>query len=180
MSRTKLIANEKNRCFLDQNWSIQGQIIQDQDFIKNFSDLSHDPTLQCVFPKPFLPADTAGRKEKPIHEDSRAVVIRVVRQQSMPLVLLLTCTISTASRGFGFAATRYLSSFMEFSMTTPINHKLPANLLVYCLFKLLVVQDCSHLPVAVAGPVRCHYLHLGLAHVLPGDHQMRTKEGKEN
>ena len=35
-----------------------------------------------------MPADTAGRVEEPVHEDSRAVVVRVVGKQTVPLVLL--------------------------------------------------------------------------------------------
>ena len=34
------------------------------------------------------PADTAGRVEEPVHEDSRAVVVGVVGKQTVPLVLL--------------------------------------------------------------------------------------------
>ena len=122
-------------------------------------------------PEPFLPADTAGREEEPIHEDSRAVVIRVVRQQSVPLVLLLTCAVSAASWGFGFAASSYSCS------KPPTILKIPAYLLVNCLLKLLVIQNCSHLPVAVARPVRRNYLHLGLAHILPWDHNISAREG---
>ena len=41
-------------------------------------------------------ADTAGGEEEPVHEDPGTVIVRVVRQQSVPLVLLLARTVSTA------------------------------------------------------------------------------------
>ena len=44
----------------------------------------------------------------------------------------------------------------------------PADLLVNCLLKLIVIQDCPDLPIAVTGPVRLEYLRLRLAHVGPG------------
>ena len=44
---------------------------------------------------------------------------------------------------------------------------LRAYLLVYCLLKLIVVEDGTHLPVAVAGPVGGGHLHLGLTHIRP-------------
>ena len=34
------------------------------------------------------PADTAGRVEEPVHEDSSAVVVWIVSKQTVPLVLL--------------------------------------------------------------------------------------------
>jgi hypothetical protein len=37
------------------------------------------------------------------------------------------------------------------------------------LLELLVVKDGPHLPVAVGPPEGGHNLHLGLAHVHPGD-----------
>ena len=45
-------------------------------------------------------ADTAGGEEEPVHEDAGTVVVRIVGQQSVPLVLLFTGTVSaTAERG---------------------------------------------------------------------------------
>merc|ERR1719481_2168710 len=90
------------------------------------------------------PADAAGGEEEPVHEDARAVVVGVVGEQPVPLVFLLTAAVA------GTASSRALR----------------ADLLVDGLFKLLVVEDCPYFPVAVAGPVGCHYLYLALAHVL--------------
>ena len=48
------------------------------------------------------PADTAGGEEEPVHEDPSTVVVRIVGQQSVPLVLLLTGTVSaTPQSGAG-------------------------------------------------------------------------------
>ena len=95
------------------------------------------------------PADTAGGEEEPVHEDPSAVVVRVVGQQPVPLVLLLTGTVSiTASRG-----------------------PTATDLLVDGLLELLVIQDRPHLPVAVAGPVRSDDLNGCAANVLSGDDQ---------
>jgi hypothetical protein len=52
---------------------------------------------------PGLPADTAGGEEEPVHEDTRAVIVRIIGQQSVPFVLLLTDTVTTAPWGGGFA-----------------------------------------------------------------------------
>ena len=46
-----------------------------------------------------LPADTTGGEEEPVHEDPGAVVVRIVGQQSVPLVLLLTGTVSATAWG---------------------------------------------------------------------------------
>ena len=50
-----------------------------------------------------LPTDTARRKEEPVHEDARAVIVRIIGQQSVPLVLLLTGTVTIAPRCRCFA-----------------------------------------------------------------------------
>ena len=63
----------------------------------------------------------------------------------MPLVLLLTGTVSVTSQ----------------------SHSSSADLLVDGLLELLVVEDGPDLPVAVAGPERSVDLNLGLAHVRP-------------
>ena len=42
-------------------------------------------------------AHATRRKEKPVHEDAFAVVVRVVGQQTMPLVLLLATAVSAAT-----------------------------------------------------------------------------------
>ena len=39
-------------------------------------------------------ADTAGGEEEPVHEDPGTVVVGVVREQSVPLVLLFTRAVS--------------------------------------------------------------------------------------
>ena len=48
-----------------------------------------------------LPADTAGGEEEPVHEDTGTVVVRIVGQQSVPLVLLLTGTVSATAECCG-------------------------------------------------------------------------------
>ena len=50
-----------------------------------------------------------------------------------------------------------------------VEQYLRADLLVDSLLKLLIVQDGSHLPIAVAGPEGGVHLHLRLAHILPGE-----------
>ena len=47
------------------------------------------------------PADTAGGEEEPVHEDAGTVVVRIVGQQSVPLVLLLTGTVSVTPQSGG-------------------------------------------------------------------------------
>ena len=47
---------------------------------------------------------------------------------------------------------------------------LPAYLLMYDLFKLLIVQDCPHLPIAVTSPVRSDYLHIRVTNIPPKKH----------
>merc|ERR1712088_1116507 len=84
------------------------------------------------------PADTAGRVEEPVHEDSRAVVVWIVGKQAVPLVLLFIRAVSLASKG-GWKR---------------------ADFLVDSLLELLVVQDCPHLPITVARPVRSDNLNL--------------------
>ena len=44
---------------------------------------------------------------------------------------------------------------------------LPAQLLVDCLLKLVVVDNSSELAIAVAGPVGCHQLNCGLTNINP-------------
>ena len=48
-----------------------------------------------------LPAGTAGGEEEPVHEDPGTVVVRIVGQQSVPLVLLLTGTVSVTPQSGG-------------------------------------------------------------------------------
>ena len=46
------------------------------------------------------PADAAGGEEEPVHEDPGAVVVGVIGQEPVPLVLLLTRTVTpTPGRG---------------------------------------------------------------------------------
>ena len=84
------------------------------------------------------PAGTTGGEEEPVHEDAGTVVVRIVGQQSVPLVLLLTGTVSV----------------------TPQSEATAADLLVDGLVELLVVEDGPHLPVAVAGPEGRGHLNL--------------------
>ena len=44
------------------------------------------------------PADAAGGEQEPVHEDPGAVIVRVVGQQSVPLVPLLARAVSGAAR----------------------------------------------------------------------------------
>ena len=67
-----------------------------------------------------LPADTAGREEEPVHEDTRAVIVRIIGQQSVPFVLLLTDTVATAPWGGGFAER---NSRNYFSSQAPVEAK---------------------------------------------------------
>lgn len=42
------------------------------------------------------PADAARRKEEPVHEYPLAIVVRIVRQQPVPFVLLLAVALAIA------------------------------------------------------------------------------------
>ena len=53
-----------------------------------------------------LPTDTARREEEPVHEDTRAVIVRIIGQQSVPFVLLLTTTVMVTPAGRGLAEER--------------------------------------------------------------------------
>ena len=53
-----------------------------------------------------LPADAAGGEEEPVHEDAGAVVVGVIGQHAVPLVLLLTGTVSVAPQGGGYSENR--------------------------------------------------------------------------
>ena len=56
----------------------------------------------------FRPAGATGRKEEPVHEDPGAVVVGVIGQEPVPLVLLLTRTVTpTPGRGL-LAAEDYI------------------------------------------------------------------------
>ena len=46
-----------------------------------------------------IPADTARGEEEPVHEDAGAVVVGVVGEEPVPLVLLLTGTVSVTPWG---------------------------------------------------------------------------------
>ena len=54
--------------------------------------------------KDLLPASTARREEEPVHEDTRAVIVRIIGQQSVPFILLLTGTVTVTPQGGGFPA----------------------------------------------------------------------------
>ena len=53
-----------------------------------------------------LPADAAGGEEEPVHEDTGTVVVRIVGQQSVPFVLLLTGTVPVTPQGGAHAEKR--------------------------------------------------------------------------
>lgn len=86
-------------------------------------------------------AHTARREEEPVHEDTFAIVIRVVGEQSVPFILLLAATVTGAPIRLGFRA----------------------NFLVNGLLKMLRVHDGTNLSSTVACPIGRYYLHLGLA-----------------
>ena len=45
------------------------------------------------------PADTARWEEEPVHEDTAAVVVGIVGQETVPLILLLAGTVAVATVG---------------------------------------------------------------------------------
>ena len=55
-------------------------------------------------------AHTARREEEPVHEDTFAIVIRVVGEQSVPFILLLAATVTGAPIRLGFLET---GNFLE-------------------------------------------------------------------
>lgn len=57
----------------------------------------------------FTSAHTARREEEPVHEDTFAIVIRVVGEQSVPFILLLAATVAGAPIRLGFPENRKLS-----------------------------------------------------------------------
>ncbi len=50
-------------------------------------------TLKCVI---FVPADTAGGVEEPVHEYPGTLVVGIVRQEPVPLEFLLTGAVTRA------------------------------------------------------------------------------------
>ena len=52
------------------------------------------------------PADATGGEQKPVHEDTSAVIVRVIGQQPVPLVLLLTGAVSVTPQGGGHSENR--------------------------------------------------------------------------
>ena len=108
------------------------------------------------------PADAAGGKQEPVHKDPGAVIVWVVGQQSVPLVSLLARAVSGAARR------AFLSEGWMWSGIMTTDCPLPADLLVYRLLKLLVVEDGPHLAVAVACPEGGHNLDWRLTHILSG------------
>ena len=46
----------------------------------------------------------------------------------------------------------------------------PAYLLMYGLFKFVIVKDCPHLPITVTCPVRSDYLHCRVTNITPRKH----------
>ena len=47
---------------------------------------------------------------------------------------------------------------------------IPAYLLVYCLFKLFIIEDSSHLTITVTSPVWDGHLYLRLTYIRPVIH----------
>ena len=81
----------------------------------------------------------------------------------MPLILLLTGAISVTSQGGWFARNNQIVS------TVCINIEyIRAYLLMYCLLKLIIVDNSSHLPITIAGPEWSGHLYLRLTHISPG------------
>ena len=111
-----------------------------------------------------LPADAAGGEEEPVHEDAGAVVVGVIGQHAVPLVLLLTGTVSGAAEGQGAAK----SSENEKDILVYFRRDSRADLLVDGLLELLVVEDGPHLAVAVARPKGGDHINSGLTHILSG------------
>lgn len=70
------------------------------------------------------PTNTARGKQKPVHEDSSAVVVWVVSEEAMPLVLLLTAAVTGTSR----------------------RARPRASLLMDGLFEMLRVDDSTNFP----------------------------------
>lgn len=54
----------------------------------------------------FTSADAAGWEDEPVHEDAFAVIVRIVGQQSMPLVFLLATAFTVATICMSFSATQ--------------------------------------------------------------------------
>ena len=52
------------------------------------------------------PADATGGEQEPVHEDTSAVIVRVIGQQPVPLVLLLTGAVSVTPQGGGHSENR--------------------------------------------------------------------------
>ena len=46
----------------------------------------------------------------------------------------------------------------------------PADLLVYCLFKLFIIEDSPHLTITITSPVWGGHLYLRLTHIIPVIH----------
>lgn len=54
-------------------------------------------------------AHTARREEEPVHEDTFAIVIRIVGEQSVPFIFLLAATVTGTPIRLGFPGNRKLS-----------------------------------------------------------------------
>lgn len=49
-------------------------------------------------------ADAARREQEPVHENAATIVVRIVGEQTVPLVLLLTATFAAAAARLRFTA----------------------------------------------------------------------------
>ena len=134
---------------------------------------------QWIFP---TSTGAAWRKQEPIHENSSTFsLIRVVSQKPMPFVLLLTTAVPRTSecpwysgkkhvlKEFILKSYRYKRLYIQpltlFIVQPYID--LPTNFLVYCLLKLLIVDNGSHLALAVGRPIWSCYLDFWLTNVNP-------------
>ena len=66
----------------------------------------------------YRPAGTARWEEEPVHEDTRAVIVRIKGQQAVPFILLLTGTVAGTAGGGGFAEKEILLRFQCFYFFT--------------------------------------------------------------
>lgn len=97
----------------------------------------HEEHCASLFYGVCTPAHTTRGEQEPVHEDSFAIVVRVVSQEPMPLVLLLAAAVVVALLGL---------------------HGL-ADFLLYRLLQVLGVDNGPDLASAVRCPVRCDDLH---------------------
>lgn len=74
-------------------------------------------------------AYAARREQEPVHEDAATIVVRIVGEQTVPLVLLLTATIAAAAARLRFA--------------TKKKHKMHVILMAFCLSQSFRGHTCK-------------------------------------